>query len=227
MKEAQERRRPQESGGARPGAAADGRAEVLAAAAQVFMERGYAATAIDDVADMLGSTKGRIYHYYRSKADLFLDVHAQAMQDLLEHVGPIAARSGLTPLERLRAMAKEHARIIMTTFAFQKAAVQGLERRLLSLSNTRQHREMRRIIEMRDTYEDLYAAVVEDGIGQGLFVRLPPRMATKPILGAVNWLNVWFEPGRAATPQQVEDIAVLLSDFVLRGMLPEGPARRR
>ncbi len=45
--------------------------EILAAAAQCFSQQGFAATSIDSVARFLGSTKGRVYHYFPSKLDLF------------------------------------------------------------------------------------------------------------------------------------------------------------
>src|SRR3546814_4492904 len=52
----------------------EGRARIPEAAAGAFMERGYAATTLDDIAALLGNTKGQIYHYYRSKLDLYFDV---------------------------------------------------------------------------------------------------------------------------------------------------------
>ena len=48
--------------------------QILQAAAEWFMEFGCAATTIDAVAQRLGATKGRSYHHYRSKADLYFDV---------------------------------------------------------------------------------------------------------------------------------------------------------
>ncbi|HEY1230383.1 MAG TPA: helix-turn-helix domain-containing protein, partial [Ramlibacter sp.] len=106
------------------------REEILLAAAELFMEFGYAATSLDAVAERLGSTKGRIYHHYRSKADLFMDVQVAAMKRLQAEVEPIARGPG-TPVERLTAMARRHTEIILTELPMQKVAVQGLERHLL------------------------------------------------------------------------------------------------
>lgn len=77
--------------GARPAARGEGRDAILEAAAAAFTERGYTATTIDDIADRLGATKGRVYHYYRSKADIFLDIHRYAMQRMLDEMTPLAA----------------------------------------------------------------------------------------------------------------------------------------
>src|SRR3546814_13745407 len=48
----------------------EGRARILEAAAGAFMERGYDATTMDDIAALMGNNKGQIYHYYRRKPDL-------------------------------------------------------------------------------------------------------------------------------------------------------------
>jgi AcrR family transcriptional regulator len=43
------------------------RQEVLDAATQLFHERGYAASSIQDLADELGILKGSIYYYIKSE----------------------------------------------------------------------------------------------------------------------------------------------------------------
>jgi AcrR family transcriptional regulator len=45
--------------------------EILAAALEQFVERGYAATRLEDVARRAGVTKGTMYRYFDSKTDLF------------------------------------------------------------------------------------------------------------------------------------------------------------
>ena len=67
------------------------REEILRAAAEIFMEYGYAATSIDAVAERLGATKGRIYHHYPSKADLFFEVQIAAMKRMPPKSKPLLA----------------------------------------------------------------------------------------------------------------------------------------
>lgn len=79
-------------------------AELLAAALDIFVEKGYAATRLDDVASRAGVSKGTLYLYYESKAELFkavirgglvpaiergerlVDEHSGTMAELLEKV---------------------------------------------------------------------------------------------------------------------------------------------
>jgi AcrR family transcriptional regulator len=196
----------------------ESRDEILRAAAELFMEFGYAATSIDAVAERLGSTKGRIYHHYRSKADLFFDVQTAAMRRLNEQVEPIARGPG-NAVERLAAMALRHTQILLTELPMQKVAVQGLERHLLGASAAA--KRLRSVVRMRDEYERIFCEVIDEGIREGLFVDMPSKLATKPFFGALNWATVWFSQRRLQSAEAIDDIAHALAAFALRGILKD------
>lgn len=196
----------------------ESREEILRAAAELFMEYGYAATSIDAVAERLGATKGRIYHHYPSKADLFFEVQIAAMKRLDEEVEPLARGPG-NPIERLAAMALRHTQVLLTELPMQKVAVQGLERYLLGKSPT--VKRLRSVIKMRDDYENMFAEVIDEGIRAGLFVDLPPKLATKPFFGALNWATVWYTQRRLQNAQGIDDIAHTLAAYAMRGILKD------
>lgn len=198
----------------------ESRSEILGAAAELFMEFGYTATSIDAVAEHLGSTKGRIYHHFRSKADLFFAVQSSAMNRLMAEIEPIA-RSSAGPADKLAAMALRHTQILLTELPMQKVAVQGLERHLLGASAARHMKTLRSIIRMRDDYERLFAEVIDEGIRQDLFIDLPVNLATKPFFGALNWATVWFSQRRMQTENEINEIAHELAAFALRGLLKD------
>lgn len=196
----------------------ESREEILRAAAELFMEFGYAATSIDAVAERLGATKGRIYHHYHSKADLFFDVQVAAMKRLNEEVEPIARGPG-NPIERLAAMALRHTLVLLTELPMQRVAVQGLERYLLGKSPT--VKRLRSVIKMRDDYENMFAEVIDEGVRAGLFVDLPPKLATKPFFGALNWATVWYTQRRLQSTEAIDDIAHTLAAYAMRGLLKD------
>jgi AcrR family transcriptional regulator len=59
-------------------------AELLAAALDLFVERGYAATKLDDVAARAGVSKGTFYLYFDSKEALFKAVIEQGILPMLD-----------------------------------------------------------------------------------------------------------------------------------------------
>src|SRR5690606_850665 len=103
--------------GAREQLLEDSRADILRAAARCFMNRGYSATSIDDVARSLGATKGRIYHHFPSKADLFAEVFRTGMDLNYEAVRPFVGRPG-PALPRWRSMACAHVMQMMVNKPF-------------------------------------------------------------------------------------------------------------
>jgi AcrR family transcriptional regulator len=82
----QDRRRPQRT---------DVRDRLLAAAADEFTERGYAAAKLTDIADRAGFTKGAVYSNFESKQALFAELLARRSLDLAARV--LAHISDLDP----------------------------------------------------------------------------------------------------------------------------------
>ncbi len=58
-------------------------AEILDAALQLFVERGFRSTRLEDVAALAGVTKGTIYLYYRNKEALFVNVVRSTIEPFL------------------------------------------------------------------------------------------------------------------------------------------------
>lgn len=203
----------------RPGLSPEIRTDILNAAAIAFNERGYGGTSIDDVADQLGATKGRIYHYYRSKADIFLDLHLEALGILIDRVGRFAADPALPPARRLREMCRAHAFAVLTQIPYQKATMLGLNRFLLSISTPYQDAARQRINDLREEFEDLYVSTISEGMANGDFRPTDPRFSTKPLLGALNYAILWYEEGSDSLLGSVSDIADELADYCVSGLI--------
>jgi AcrR family transcriptional regulator len=59
--------------------------EIIAAALDLFVERGYASTRLDDVAACAGVSKGTLYLYFENKEDLFKAVVRGNVVPMLQH----------------------------------------------------------------------------------------------------------------------------------------------
>lgn len=196
------------------------REEIIGAAAELFMDLGYTATSIDAIAEKMGATKGRIYHYYRSKAQVFFDVQITAMDHLFAVVEPIARRD-LPPDAKLEQMARAHLELMLRELPIQKVAVQGLQRHLLQAGGFRHARTLQEIATLRDDYEQMFAEVLDEGARQKLFDDLPPRLLSKPFFGALNWVTVWYRPRRLQENEEIKAIVDALVEFAMRGVRRE------
>lgn len=85
---------------ARPG-------ELLAAALDVFSERGFAAARIDDIAARAGVSKGTVFLYYETKQALFRAVVEAAVLPRLDAGEALLTQDGRGPAELLRALLEE------------------------------------------------------------------------------------------------------------------------
>lgn len=185
-----------------------GREALLAAAAACFMERGFAATSIDDVADRLKATKGMVYHYWRSKADLFFAVHRRGMAINLETVRPIAARRE-APVIRLDAMCRAHLANILDYLVFQRVVMQGVEMHLAGATTPGQREELALLMREREEYEGLFRGVLVEGRAAGDFAFDTPSFASKAVLAILNNPVIWYRPdkGNGARERVIEEFA--------------------
>ena len=77
------------------------RAALVAAARQLFTERGYAATSTTEIVENAGVTRGALYHHFPAKHDLFRAVFEELEAEVAEEVARQALR-GADALEQLR-----------------------------------------------------------------------------------------------------------------------------
>jgi AcrR family transcriptional regulator len=88
--------------GLRARQAAATRELLVATARDVFTERGYAATSVDDVVQRAGVAKGSLYHHFDSKEAIFRTVYESIQAEVVEGV-MAAAMQAAEPWAAVRA----------------------------------------------------------------------------------------------------------------------------
>jgi AcrR family transcriptional regulator len=81
-------------------------AELLAAALELFVERGYAATRLEDVARRAGVSKGTVYLYFPGKEDLFKAVVREGLVPLLERGEKVVAEHEGSAVDLIRELVR-------------------------------------------------------------------------------------------------------------------------
>jgi AcrR family transcriptional regulator len=193
------------------------RADILQAAANCFTERGYAQTSIDDVARRLSATKGRIYHHYPSKADLFADVFKTGMDMNYAAVAPYRDKPG-SPIERWRRMASAHVRQMVETRAFQRAVWEGVEMHLKGATTPAQRDELTRLSAYRDEYGNIFRAVLAEGRDKGLFRFENIGIANQLALMTLNSPIFWYKERPGESARDVANIVEQVVVCALRGL---------
>jgi AcrR family transcriptional regulator len=72
----------------------DNRRRILEAARAVFVERGYHATTLDEIAEAAGFTKGALFSRFEGKADLFLALYQARIAERIDELGSLPRGRG-------------------------------------------------------------------------------------------------------------------------------------
>lgn len=192
------------------------REDILWAAAQVLHRNGYEATTMKDIAGQVNLTAASLYHHFKNKDFLLLNVLEVGLNLTIEKLEKIAA-SDLNNAEKLEAMIRSHVVSVTGNVAVGAAMVFEI-RALLNVStgdkseNGKFRREFverrNQFFARRDYFESLFRNTVNVGIADGEFREVDSAIVTKAMLGAHNWVGVWFREGGRLSGDQVADVMV-------------------
>jgi len=193
------------------------RREILEAAADCFMEQGFHATSIDVVARSMGATKGRVYHHYQSKMDLFFDVHRLGMQLLFEAVEPASQGPG-DAVQVLACMMTAHAMALFEHHAFESVVVQGVHLHRFGATTPAQRKVLDELVASRDRFERLFRRQVVRGQQQALIAAVDPSIAVKTLLGGLQWSLIWYRPERGDSTAHRKQLAQAMVQTLVEGL---------
>jgi len=194
------------------------RETILDASARCFMANGFKATSIDDIARRLGATKGMVYHYFGSKSELFFEIHQRAMDALVQAVDPEVRRHA-PALDRLHAMARRHVQTLIETQHYQRAVVEGVQMHLRVSTTEAQRKRLMQLQDRRRRYERVFLKVLHEGIEEGDLSATDPRIAIKPVLGALNSVINWYHPRYEEHPGSRDSLIDGVVTVALRGIV--------
>jgi AcrR family transcriptional regulator len=185
------------------------RREVVNTAARLFAERGYNNTSIDDLVEATGLQRGGLYHYIESKQHLLLLTHEELIGPLLDRAETIVA-SDLPAAVQLR----ELLRAWVTHVAAHRdhMLVFNEERRLIEADPA-----WEAVRAARERFRALLEGVLRAGRREGQFVVEDLALLQLSILGIVNYMPQWLDPGGRVPPEAIADSC---ADLLLRGLLP-------
>lgn len=181
--------------------------ELLDQAAALFAERGFSGTTLQDIADAMGLSRPALYRYVSSKEEILAELVAGVSKETARALAAIRKRDDLDAIGRLEAAVRDMA---------LRTATNPLRFRVLVLSEAdlpaavapAHHRAKRNVL-------DHLVAMVDDAVRAGALRAVDEHVAVFFLLGAVNWVAWWYEPGGRLSPEQLADAMV---DVVLDGL---------
>jgi len=171
--------------------------EILQVATELFYQKGYEGTSLQEIAERLGIMKGSLYYYIRSKEDILFVVLNETHQSGLNNMVRMAAVEG-TALDRLRSMIYGHICYIGENLIGTAVFLNEMK----SLPKESQDKILRGDV----SYPKLFEKVLREGLEDGTIKSgLDPALTATIVLGSLNSTYRWLHPERPGNIQQVAD----------------------
>ena len=179
---------------------------VLHEAAQMFNERGFHATSLDDIAARLNVTKPTLYYYVKNKDAILLACVKKGLDMTLEGIDASRAAGG-NAIDQLRACMRAYAEVV--TQPFGMCLIRVGDEEVPEPSRT----ELRRL---KSEIDHAFRRLVEQGVQEGVLAPCDPKMAAFVIAGGLSWIGRWYQPqGAYSADQIIEQCTQLLLQGVL------------
>jgi AcrR family transcriptional regulator len=175
------------------------------AAFGVFMDKGVAASSVDDIVAAAGVAKGTFYLYFQTKDDAVNAVAERIVDGVAGIFEATAAKPGLSPVERLLGLGRSVGQV----------GTEPSERELIDVFHRPENRAIhdrltgRIVARLVATVE----SIVSDGIATGQFSHQDPHLAAGFVLATFTSLH-----DLVGAEADVQSVASELNAFILRGL---------
>lgn len=200
----------------------DRRKEILAAATEVFAERGFHRTRVSDIAKKAGVAYGLIYHYFESKDDVLESIFQQNWGVFLKVLAQLRADTTQTASERLGAISD----LLIEAIMMLPKTVQVIIQEVSRSDRFAQHGQLEAFRLALDHIE----AIIAQGQQSGEFdSSVNPKVAAYAYVGAceTTCTGVMLRNLACGNPDESEVIKHSLRRILLSGLrnveIPENP----
>ncbi len=169
------------------------RERTIGAAVDLFYEKGYDNTTLDEVAERFGVTKPFIYANFNSKTKLLAAICS---------LGVLAARNALDEALTKRLGPTASLELFAGRYVTEVLEVQKHIAVYVREEKNLEPADARRIGEMRREFFGKMTKLIEKGQAAGEFDVEDAQVAALGIGGAVTWATFWYRPdGRLTLPE--------------------------
>jgi AcrR family transcriptional regulator len=172
--------------------------QILDAAARLFRAQGFQGTSVRDIVRAVDMLPGSLYYHFATKEELLAEVYAEGVRRISARVsaaiGPLA-----DPWARLEAACVAHLEAILEDDDYAQVVIRVRPGDAPAAQP--------RLTALRDEYEALFTRLVAS-------LRLPRgtdrRTLRLMLLGALNWSQTWYQPGRDSPKTIARRLVALL-----------------
>ena len=175
-------------------------------ATTLFQQRGYAATSMRDLAQVLGIEAASLYSHIKSKEQILQKICFRMAEEFFN------AWQEVEQEERSQAAKLEKAMIAHVKVITRDTAASAVffnEWRHLSEPH------LSEFLSMREDYEGRFIQIIKEGMESGEFNPVDEKFTMLTVVSSLNWTHNWFKASGSLSP---EEVGLRLASLLLNGL---------
>lgn len=181
---------------------ASAKGRVLAAAAKLFAEKGYASSTVRDLAAEIGIQSGSIFHHFKNKEEILYAVMSEVSAAMTD-----AMRARLAETESCEAQLRV---LLHNELTFIHGPTGHAAKVLVNEWRALSPERQAEILRDRADYVDMWQTVAE-AAWQSDVVTVPADLLMPFVQGAIAWTVNWYDPdGPLGIEAVVDQLMALL-----------------
>jgi len=169
---------------------------ILDEAAKLFKLKGFGGTSMRDLAAQVGMEAASMYNHIKSKDEILELICFHVSDTYIQQLTEVEQMAA-TYVEKIRALIGRHIQLMIEDGA--AVSVGNNDWKYLTGDTLETFKTARK------HYEKGFALLIEQGIAAGELQPVNVSVALFTILSAVRWVELWYRPGRAVTPEELEE----------------------
>jgi AcrR family transcriptional regulator len=181
--------------------------QVIRSAAELFKEKGYAASSMRDLAQKLGIEAASLYSHIKSKEEILQTLCFEMAADF---------RTSLEKVEKLNVTNSE--RLTLGVIGHVDVMARDLTASAVFMNEHRHLSQpfLRDFLLLRINYINRFKSIIDAGVKSGEFKNnIDTKLAVMTLFSSLNWMPLWYSPDSAINPKE---LGQQLADMLVNGL---------
>jgi len=179
---------------------------IIEKARRLFLEKGFAAASMRDLAEHVGVEAASLYNHIQSKSEILQEICFKVANDFISNLEQVES-SQSSALEKMEILIRFHIRMMLKEY--ESIYISDHEWRHLPepyLSN---------FLNQRRHYRKRLSAIIEQGIQNGEMKQIEPYVAVLTILSAISGIESWHRSRKTVSEKDIEEN---MAKFLVEGL---------
>jgi AcrR family transcriptional regulator len=169
--------------------------QVIRSAAELFKEKGYAASSMRDLAQKLGIEAASLYSHIKSKEEILRTLCFDMATEF---------RASLDKVENLKVPASE--RLTRGIIGHVEVMAKDLTSSAVFMNEHRHLSDpyLRDFLLLRINYINRFKKIIDAGVQSGEFKKnIDTKLAVMTLFSSLNWMPLWYSPDSTINPNEL------------------------